>query len=439
MSAITAVSGPKIERGTGYIKVCCPVPSHDDRTPSVSIRYDPVKGKTSVNCFGGCDDRDVLAAANLSVRDLFDEDREFPAERRSSSGTAARGGNAARPAAPRRAPSAGSAKASASKRKGPQDREVASRKSTTYVYQRADGTPRGKVVRREEFDAAGERIAKKFSQQRFDDAKRRWVSGGFEPLVYRAPEVAAALAAGTPVYLFEGEKDADTARDLELVGTTNAQGAKKFLFEHAEQLRGAHVVQVVDRDVAGYGHAIHVRSLLHPDDGEALAASYTVLAPAEGKDFTEHVAAGKGVDELVEVDPVAAFVDLQLAAAGTLVDGGDVTRARRLLEIVAAHLDQVTDDEVRQGFVAVAENLTTRLTPPPDDELANQRRKHTRNSVPFIGDDVEGEEVDPPEPAWTIPTGSGSWAYSTGDDGDGLRRGVYRYNRGVWQMVAPLP
>src|SRR5690606_29557265 len=42
-------------------------------------------------------------------------------------------------------------------------------------------------------------------------------------------------------------------------------------------------------------------------------------------------------------------------------------------------------------------------------------------------------------PRWTIPASSGSWAYSTGEDGDGVPRGVYRHANKVWEKAGPLP
>ena len=46
----------------------CPI--HRDRIASLSIT-EPEAGKVRVHCFAGCDDRDVLAAVGLTLRDLF--------------------------------------------------------------------------------------------------------------------------------------------------------------------------------------------------------------------------------------------------------------------------------------------------------------------------------------------------------------------------------
>ena len=45
---------------------------------------------------------------------------------------------------------------------------------------------------------------------------------------YRLSEVLEAIRNGEPVHIFEGETDADAARELGLIATTNFGGALKF-------------------------------------------------------------------------------------------------------------------------------------------------------------------------------------------------------------------
>lgn len=49
---------------------CCP--AHEDRTPSLSIR-EAADGRVLLHCFSGCQNRDVVAAIGLTLRDLFPE------------------------------------------------------------------------------------------------------------------------------------------------------------------------------------------------------------------------------------------------------------------------------------------------------------------------------------------------------------------------------
>jgi hypothetical protein len=47
-------------------------PSHEDRSPSLSVRCCD-DGRWLVHCFAGCDTHDILGALSLEVADLFPE------------------------------------------------------------------------------------------------------------------------------------------------------------------------------------------------------------------------------------------------------------------------------------------------------------------------------------------------------------------------------
>ena len=62
----------KVKRnGAGRWLACCP--AHGDRSPSLSIR-ETDDGTVLVHCFAGCGAADVLAAVDLSLKDLFPQD-----------------------------------------------------------------------------------------------------------------------------------------------------------------------------------------------------------------------------------------------------------------------------------------------------------------------------------------------------------------------------
>lgn len=69
--------------------------------------------------------------------------------------------------------------------------------------------------------------------------------------LYRRDEVAAAIKAGKPVLLCEGEKDVETVRAWGWTGTTNQGGAKNWKDHLDEDFRGADVVVLNDNDDAG--------------------------------------------------------------------------------------------------------------------------------------------------------------------------------------------
>ena len=72
--------------------------------------------------------------------------------------------------------------------------------------------------------------------------------------LYRMPEVARAIAEGRPVYVVEGEKDADTLARLGFCATCNPGGAGKWREGHSRILAGADVIILPDCDGAGNGY-----------------------------------------------------------------------------------------------------------------------------------------------------------------------------------------
>jgi putative DNA primase/helicase len=80
-------------------------------------------------------------------------------------------------------------------------------------------------------------------------------------LLYRRPEIDAAIAAGSMIAIAEGEKDCNNLWRLGIAATCNLGGAHqpgqkpKWYREHSEQLRGTHVVIFNDNDDQGRAHA----------------------------------------------------------------------------------------------------------------------------------------------------------------------------------------
>lgn len=138
-------------------------PAHDDEHPSLSIHEGP-DGRPRVYCHGGCSQEAVVAALR---RDGVWFESPAPRKRR-----AGRGG-----------------------------RIVA-----VYDYTSASGTLLYQVLRWE---------PKGFSQRR-PDGNGGWIDSldGVPRVLYHLPDVRAAVQRGDPVYVVEGEKDADALRPL---------------------------------------------------------------------------------------------------------------------------------------------------------------------------------------------------------------------------------
>ncbi|HAF08482.1 MAG TPA: hypothetical protein DCK98_00150 [Chloroflexi bacterium] len=117
----------------------------------------------------------------------------------------------------------------------------------TYSYQDEKGDLLFETVRYEPKD---------FRQRRPNgDGGWLWNLQGIRRVPYRLPEVRAMAAAGSRVYVVEGEKDADALDALGLCATTSPGGASKWRDEYAAYLRGAAVVVIADKDAPGRAHA----------------------------------------------------------------------------------------------------------------------------------------------------------------------------------------
>jgi AAA domain-containing protein len=113
-----------------------------------------------------------------------------------------------------------------------------------YDYATADGEVLFQVVRYE-----GEGLDKTFMQRR-PDGRGGWLSGRPDPILYRWPELAARPA--EPIYVVEGEKDADTLAAAGLLATTAPNGSWP---DDLSALKGRKVLVLADNDEAGRAKA----------------------------------------------------------------------------------------------------------------------------------------------------------------------------------------
>ncbi len=249
--------GSRIESHGGYWMVQCPV--HEDRKPSLSLAQGDVGAVLC--CQVGCDTRDILDTLNLAWPDLFDEP-----------------------------PKAGD--------------EAPRRVVAEYKYTDEDGELLFVKVRYEPKDFRVKR----------PDGRGGWVwkIAGARRVLYRLPEVVAAIRDRKTVFLVEGEKDSDRLASLGYVATCNFDGAAKegqrtkWHSRYGDMLRDADVVIIADRDEAGEAHA---RAAYADLKGKA-ASVRLVQAAVQSKraDVSDHLDAGHGIDDLepLAADPAAA-------------------------------------------------------------------------------------------------------------------------------------
>lgn len=113
-------------------------------------------------------------------------------------------------------------------------------------------------------------------------------------ILYNLPAVIAAKASGAPIWVVEGEKDADTLTALGHVATTMPGGAGHWLDIHTDALAGAVVDIVADNDVPGKEHASKLLKVLT----DAGCDAQVWICP-ETKDITDHLSSG-GTFETLE-------------------------------------------------------------------------------------------------------------------------------------------
>ena len=137
---------------------------------------------------------------------------------------------------------------------------------------------------------------KTFRQRRPEGSGWSWSVKGVRKLPYRLPELLAAPT-DAPVFIVEGEKDADALAALGLVATCNAGGAGKWKKEHSEFLRSRRVVVLPDNDSAGEKHAQQVERSLR---GIAAEVRTLVLPGLPDKgDVSDWLDAGGTLEELL--------------------------------------------------------------------------------------------------------------------------------------------
>jgi len=241
----------------------------DDSTPSLAVS-EGEDGRALVHCFTGrCNYEQICSAMGLEPKDLMPGDTSFSGHGSERSFSAPK-------------PQVTKVQAPAKKKK--------TKFVKSYDYFSEDGELLFQKVRLIDEDGK-----KSFIQRKSDGQGGYVYSLGDTPKVlYNLPQVMAAKESGEEIWLVEGEKDADTLTDLNLVATTAPLGAGKWLDIHTEALRGAQVEIIVDNDEAGIQHGAYVDRILN----EAGIPSRMWICPRE-KDITDFLGSGGEFSDLM--------------------------------------------------------------------------------------------------------------------------------------------
>jgi hypothetical protein len=168
-----------------------------------------------------------------------------------------------------------------------------SRKTIDHVYRYRDAN--GKVVH----ETVRYRDPKDFRQRRpIGNGKFAWNLDGIEPVLYNLPALIAADP-GEPVWIPEGEKDADRLGTEDALATTNPMGAGKWRDHYSPTLRGRHCFIIPDNDQAGREHAQQVAGSLYGVAADVRIVELPGLP--EGGDVSDFLAAGGTMDQLSEI------------------------------------------------------------------------------------------------------------------------------------------
>lgn len=315
------------EKRADKFMALCPV--HGDSHRSLSVGYDRRNELTMLHCFScTADVGDITAAIGLTVQDTFD--KPLPDRPKSEWG-----GTRSRRSVAFRAPKKLPPRIAQPRVVADDLRSAKWEPVTRYPYAAADGTIVQEVVREQ---TVVDGVTHKRFTQRFLGSAGRMVArkpADFAPVLYNHASVLEAIAAGKPVWLVEGEKDADNASALGLIATTNAQGAGSFPEDLAKALAGGTINIVADRDVAGYKRA----ATLHELFTTFPSTTARILLPAvadEKADLTDHLEAGFGIDDLIEISAEDAGMLAQLGEAHKALAQMEVTKLEATAHMAAA-------------------------------------------------------------------------------------------------------
>lgn len=175
--------------------------------------------------------------------------------------------------------------------------------SATYIYRSALGQEVYRVLRYN---------PKAFKQQKKSGDKWEWGMEGVERVLYRLPEILQEKDA--PIWIVEGEKDADNLVRYRQNATCNVGGAGKWMDGYTLALAGKDVVICGDQDDAG---VLHVRKVVEDLDGKVRRLRVINL-PKPYKDISEYLT------QFGAIDAGAESLQRLLEGSTVMVQGGTV-------------------------------------------------------------------------------------------------------------------
>jgi len=232
--------------GKNYLVKC---PAHDDKKASLSVGIGD-DGRVLLNCFAGCETKNIVSAMGLEMKDLFamNKNNSFEIEK-------------------------------------------------TYDYTDENGKVLYQVCRLK---------GKDFRQRRSNgNGGWTWNLKSVKPVLYRLPELVEAVSNNQAIFITEGEKDADNLIKLGFNATCNSGGAGKWKKEYGDYLQGAEIVILPDNDAPGKKHALQVAENLYEIVKDIRILGLPDL-PAKGdlSDWLKNGGTGQKLREQVKLTPI---------------------------------------------------------------------------------------------------------------------------------------
>ena len=173
------------------------------------------------------------------------------------------------------------------------------------------------------------------------DRGRQMSALGITHHIVAPDRLARSADPAAPVFVCEGEKNADAVRGIGLVATTNSEGAGKWTAELTPHLAGRICFVMEDNDEAGAAHVRKVAEQLVSVAAEVRIVKLPDLAPKG--DVGDWIAAGGTADALLSLCRVAPVYGAEKAAPTRKAKRRDANDVRPVVTLLAGQIKDPVD------------------------------------------------------------------------------------------------
>lgn len=285
---LSLLSKVKETKPNQYV-TCCP--AHNDKNPSLSIKFD--NGKILLKCFAGCSVDDILHSLNLEKSDLYYYT-------------------------------------------GVTKSEITN--TTTYKYYNADGSLAYTKTRCDKSDGS-----KSFYFELPNGAKSL---KGVQKVLYNLPAVIKAET----VYLVEGEKCAEAVIKQGYTATTLCTGANsKWDNTYNQYLENKNIIILPDNDEAGLKYAKMLKENL------PFAKVILLNDLSEKEDIFDWLKKGHSMEEIKDLEEfdIMSYFNKSDEVNENKEAGKNKTQAEKLINLVLNNGMEFFHDTLKVAYVAI--------------------------------------------------------------------------------------